>query len=178
MLAGAVGFDTAWDSAKILVVNFRKRLELLDYVHFVCVSEQTVALQAAGVWRDHFREVKPSDHFENLLRRVLRSRAIAVPDDFVHEQAAISRKQGAIVRAARGEGRIGGGGRVNDIEAEEAKVTRQFSEMAVRDESRNAPFLQSLARLCGRIDHAMDIDDCTRDQAMLKAHGLAIAAYQ
>ena len=50
--------------------------------------------------------------------------------------------------------------------------------MAVRDESRNAPFLQSFARLCGRIDHAMDIDDCIRDQAMLKGHGLAIAADQ
>src|SRR5204863_8764520 len=103
--------------------------------------EQTVALQAARVWRDHFREIKPSDHFENLFRRVVRSRAIAVPDDLVHEQAAISRKQGAVVRAARGKGRNGSGGRVNDIEAEKAKVTRQFSEMAVRDESRDPALL-------------------------------------
>src|SRR2546421_544813 len=141
MRTGPVNFAAARTTSEILVVNFRKRLQLLDYIHFVCVSEQTVALQAAGVWRDHFCEAKPSDHFENLFRRVLRSRAIAVPDDFVHEQAAISRKQGAVVRAVRGEGRIGGRGRVNDIEAEEAKVTRQFSEMAVRDKFRDPALL-------------------------------------
>src|SRR2546421_651501 len=104
MRAGPVNFAAARTTSEILVVNFRERLQLLDYVHFVCVSEQTVALQAARVWHDHFREVKPSDHFENLFRRVMRSRAIAVPDDFVHEQATISRKQGPVVRAACGEG--------------------------------------------------------------------------
>ena len=71
-------------------MNFRERLQLFEDSGFVHALKQTVALQAADIRRDQFRQIEPAQNFDNLFVRIVRSRAVAMPYNFVHEQTAIS----------------------------------------------------------------------------------------
>src|SRR5438445_156787 len=103
MRARPVDFAARGAAAEIGVVNFRERLELLEHFGFVHAFQETVALQAASVGRDQLSQIETSDYFNDLLGGIMRSRAVAMPYDFVHEQTAISRQQRPIVGAARDE---------------------------------------------------------------------------
>ena len=88
---------------ELLVVLFGEWLELLENLCFLHVLQQTVALEAAGVGRDKLSQIEPAQDFDDLLIGIVRSRTVAVANDLVHEQTAISREQGAVVGTARGE---------------------------------------------------------------------------
>jgi|ERR1044071_5741135 hypothetical protein len=104
-------------------------------------------------------QIESADHFDDLIIRIVRSRTIAVLHDLVHEQTAISREQSAIFGTAGRKRCIGGVRIINDIKAEEAKITRQFSKVSVSDKFCDASSLQFLPRLRRRIIQAMDVDD-------------------
>src|SRR5687768_2445165 len=78
MRARPIDFAAGAATPKILVINLGERLELLEYFRLLHAIEETVALQAAGVGRNRTSEVEPSDHFDGLLIRISRARAIAV----------------------------------------------------------------------------------------------------
>ena len=103
MRARPVNLSALGTTAEIFVVNFRQRLELIEDFSFADLEEQPVALQATPVWRDEISEIEPSNHLNDLLIGIVRSRAVAMAHDLVHKEAAIAREQSAVVSAARGE---------------------------------------------------------------------------
>ncbi len=126
-------------------MDSRKRLELLNHFAFLYFFKERIATQATRKWSDRGEEIKAPYYSDGLFRRILGARIIAMPHDLVHEQPAIAREQGAIVDRHDGEQlsilRVP---IVNDIETEQAQVSRQFSEMAISDKSIDSFDLQSI----------------------------------
>ena len=91
-----VNSTAAAATPKLFVVEFCKRLEFLNYVGFTDFLEWRITAKATRERSDRIEEMKPTDHLDRLIVRVLRTRAIAVPDNRVHEQMAIPREQSAI----------------------------------------------------------------------------------
>ena len=108
MRAGPVDFVAVGATSKILVVNLREGLELIEDFSFADLEEQPVALQAAPVRSNEFSEIKAAHHFNDLLRGIVGARTIPMANDSVHEETAVAREQCAVLRAAtRRERRIG-----------------------------------------------------------------------
>ena len=103
MRAGPIDLAAIRTAAEILVVDFREWFELIENVGFAYFHEQTVASDAARIWRDKLSQIKSAGHFDDLLVGLVRSWTIAVLHDFVHEQTAISCEQSAVVSTTGGE---------------------------------------------------------------------------
>ncbi|HEY4639441.1 MAG TPA: hypothetical protein VIG87_05925, partial [Candidatus Udaeobacter sp.] len=58
-------------AAKLVVINFRKRLELLDYVRLRCILQRRVTSQAPRKRGDQIRKIKTADNFDRLFVSIL-----------------------------------------------------------------------------------------------------------
>jgi hypothetical protein len=96
MRSSPVNLPTAGATAEFLVVDFCKRLEPLNYVGFNDSLERPIAAKATRERSDRIEKMKATDNLDRLVVCVLRARAIAVPDNRMHQQMAIAREQGAI----------------------------------------------------------------------------------
>lgn len=96
MRSGPVNLAAAGATPELFVIDFGKRLKLLNYVSFADFLEWRIAAKATGERSDRTEKVKATDHLDRLFVSVLGTRAITVPDHRVHEQAPISRKQSPV----------------------------------------------------------------------------------
>ena len=69
MRAGPVDFAAARTAAKIVVVNFRQRLELIEHLRLLHLRERSIALQAAGEWCDELDQIEPANDLDDLFGR-------------------------------------------------------------------------------------------------------------
>ena len=72
-------------AVELVVIDFGKRFEFVDYVSLGCLFQWGITSQAAGERRDQFRNVKAADDLDRLFVGVLGSRVISVLHDRVHE---------------------------------------------------------------------------------------------
>src|SRR5882724_12671140 len=106
--------------------------------------------------------MKATDNLDRLVVCVLRARAIAVPDNRMHQQMAIAREQGATFAFHHAQQlsilRLPV---VSDIKPEQAQVPCECPEVAVCDKSLNGTDLQSLFRKqeISRL-HRVNVDIC------------------
>ena len=53
-------------AAKLVVIDFGKRLEFVDYVGLGCLFQRCITSQAPRERRDQFRKIKTADNFDRL----------------------------------------------------------------------------------------------------------------
>ena len=124
MRPGPINLSTSGATPKLLVVDFRKRFESLNYFDLGNPSQQRIAAEASCEWSDGPKELKTANDLDGLFFRVLRSRAISMSNDRVHKQATITGQKCAIFANHQIEQLpVIGLLAIGDIKAEEAKVT-------------------------------------------------------
>ena len=145
MRSGPVNLPAAGATPELFVIDFCKRLELFNHVGLDDFLERRIAAEATRERSDRVEEIKPTDHFDGLLVWILRTRAIAMLDNGVHQQTAIAREQSAIFTFHHAEQlSILCLAVVSDIEPEQAQIARKCPEMAICDKSLNGAHLQPL----------------------------------
>ena len=88
MRARPVDLFAARTAAELVVIDFGKRLEFVDYVGLCCLFQRCVTSQAPRERRDQFRKIKTADNFDRLFVGILGARVVCVLNDPVHEQHA------------------------------------------------------------------------------------------
>ena len=78
-----------------------QRLELIDHASFFRELQRSVAAEAAAKWHECVGEVESAQDLKGLLKRVLGSEIVAVPDDRVHQQPPVPGKKSAVFIACR-----------------------------------------------------------------------------
>src|SRR5690242_4516657 len=78
-------------AAELIIVNFGKRLELVEYFGLACRFQQRVTPQAAGKRFDGVGEFKTPDNLDRLFVGVLGTWIISMLHDRVHKEAPIAR---------------------------------------------------------------------------------------
>ena len=132
MRSGPVNLLAAGATPKFLIVDFCKRLELLNHISFGDFSHAFITAKASRERSNRFQKVEPTDHFDCLLVGVLGPGIVTGFYHGMHEQAPVTRQQCAIlaVHDAQQVAVI----RVlivGNIKAEQAKVTCESSQMAI-----------------------------------------------
>jgi len=92
MRSGPVNLPASRTAPKVFVIDFRKRLELLNYFSFANFLEGRIAAEAPREWSDRPEKIKATDYLDGLFCRILGSRIVTVLHNRVHEQAAIARE--------------------------------------------------------------------------------------
>src|SRR6516164_6970166 len=127
---------TARTAAKLVLINFGKRLEFVDYVGLRCLFQRCVTSHAACERRYQFCEIKTADNFNSLFVGVLGPRAISVLNDRVHEEAPITRQQGSIFAGHHLEQlAVISVLAVGDIKSEEAKIAGKSSQVSISNKA-------------------------------------------
>jgi len=104
-----------------------------------------IAARAPGERRERREKIKAPQHLYRLLEWVLRAQTIAVAHNRVHEQAAITRGQSAIVIfGCTQQLSIVRRGIVSHVDPEQAKITDQLSKMTIGDKPIDSCGLQSI----------------------------------
>ena len=76
--ARPVDLFAARTAPELVVVDFGKRLEFVDYVGLGCLFQRCVTSQATRERRDQFRKVKTPDNLDRLFIGILGAGAISV----------------------------------------------------------------------------------------------------
>lgn len=97
MRTAPVNFSTPAASPKLIVIKAGEGLELIDDSGLVDVHQRSITLEAAGKGVGPVGKRKAPDDLDGLLGRIMRSRAIPISNDRVHEEKAIAREEGAFV---------------------------------------------------------------------------------
>ncbi len=147
MRAPPVNLSTPGATPELVIIDSRKRLELLNHFSFLGFLQQRIAMKAAREWRSGREKLKSTDHFDGLFGGFLRTRVIAMLHNRVHQEAAVAGKQRAVFALHYFEElMIFGGIQVCDVEAEQTQIAGQFSEMAVGDKSFDVILRQAFVR--------------------------------
>src|SRR5262245_59027198 len=125
-------------AAELVVIDFGKRLEFVDYLCLSCLFQRFIASQASRKRGDQFREVKTADDLDRLFVGVLRPRVISVLNDRVHEQTPITRQERSIFAGHHPKqlaviSVLG----VGDIKPEKTKIPGKPSQMSISNKTRN-----------------------------------------
>lgn len=144
MRTAPVNFAAASATPKLVIVNPGKRLQLLAYLTFGNVLGQSVAIEAARERRQRRHEAETTDDLRGLLDWLLRTGAIAVADNAVHQEAAVAGEQRSVFALHRLKKsailRLAG---VSDIEAKKAQVAGQLPQMTISDKFCYVPALKA-----------------------------------
>src|SRR5262249_54636652 len=142
-----VNLFAAGTAAELVVIDFGKRLEFVDYIGLGCLFQRCVTSYTARKRRDQSQKVKTADNLNRLFVRVLGVRGLSVFNDRVHAEPPISGYERAIFTGHDLEQlpviRILA---VDDIKSEETKIACECSQMPISDKPRNVNSLQSFLR--------------------------------
>jgi len=81
----------AGTAPELVVIDFGKRLEFVDYVGLGGLLQRCITSQAPRERRDQLRKIKTADDLDRLFVGVLGARAISVLNNRVHEETPIMR---------------------------------------------------------------------------------------
>src|SRR5437762_14317709 len=101
MRAGPINFSTAGALAEILVVNSCERLKPFHNLTLRYHRQRRVAIRAAGEGVDQIAELETANHSHSLFLSRLRTGAVSIAHDRMHQQAPIACQQGSLL--TRGE---------------------------------------------------------------------------
>jgi len=133
---------------ELVVTDFGKRLEFVDYVGLSCLLQRCVTSKAPRERRDQFRKVKTADNLDCLFVGIVGARVISVLNDSVHEQTPITRQERSILASHHLEQLpVISVLVVSDIKSEETKIAGEGSQMSVSNKSTDANSLQALFRV-------------------------------
>ena len=133
---------------ELVVIDFGKRLEFVDYVGLSCLLQRCVTSKAPRERRDQFRKVKTADNLDCLFVGIVGARVISVLNDSVHEQTPITRQERSILASHHLEQLpVISVLVVSDIKSEETKIAGEGSQMSVSNKSTDANSLQALFRV-------------------------------
>ena len=134
--ARPVDLFAAGTAPELVIVDFGKRLEFVDYLGFGCLFQRCVTSQAARERRNQFRKVKTPDNLDGLFNGILGAGAISVLNDRVHQQTPITRQERSIFACHHIEQLpVISVLAVGDIKSEQAKITRESSQMSIGNKS-------------------------------------------
>src|SRR4029453_7770524 len=80
-------------AAELVVINFGKRLELVDYLGLGCLFQWCITSETARERRHELQQIKTADNLNGLFLGILRARPISVLNDGMHKQSSITRQE-------------------------------------------------------------------------------------
>lgn len=66
MRPSPIDLPTTRAAPELLVINFCKRFEVLNYFGLGNLSQRRIAAKASRKWRDGFKKIKTTDYFDGL----------------------------------------------------------------------------------------------------------------
>ena len=142
-----VDLFAARTAAELVIINFGKRLEFVDYLGLGCLLQWSITSETARERRDEFQKVKTVDNLNGLFVGVLRAWAISVLNHGMHKQSSITRQKRPVFAGHHlQQFLVASVLVVSYVEAEEAQVARELTEVAINNKDQYSRMLQMFIR--------------------------------